>query len=96
MRKLDSFKKNGFFYEIIKREGNFAILKQRLRPGVGCLAYETIVIRSYQDYYIKGNLIEASEFAPGNEDFGQYGWSFPTLERAEEKFQWLLKNWDKK
>jgi hypothetical protein len=96
MRKLENYKKNSFYYELVKRVDNFAIFKQRLRPGVGCLAYEVIVIRSYETHMRGENVVQASEFAPGNEEFGKFGWSFPTLEEAEVKFQWLIKNWDEK
>lgn len=87
----DSYRKNTYHYEIIKRVGDIAIAKQRLRPGVGCLAYEVIIIQKKEASEIKGVIVEAHEAAPGNEQFGNLGWTYPNLERAEKKMAELLK-----
>lgn len=86
----NSFRKNGFHYELVKRDGDVAMFKQRLREGVGCLAYEVIIVQKNDDYEMAGNLIPAHESAPGNEAFGRLGWSFPSLERANVKFRQIV------
>lgn len=85
-----TFKKNSFFYEQVERVGDVAIFKQRLRPGVGCLAFEVIKITHEPDRVMHGTLIPAHERAPGNEEFGRKGWSYPTLESAQKKMAQLL------
>jgi hypothetical protein len=98
MKKLEDFQKNGFYYEQLKRLGFWAIYKQRLDKGKGCLAYEVIKIREREagEMVIKktGQVIkfEAAEYGPSNEDFGYFGWSFPTLERAEQKLKWCIEH----
>ena len=84
-----SFAKNGFHYEQILRRGNLAIYKQRLRPGVGCLAFEVIRIKQIPDTVMFKRQVPAHEAGPSNEDFGSHGWSYPTLERAKEKMRVL-------
>lgn len=85
-----TFKKNTFTYELVQRDGDIAIYKQRLRPGEGCLAYEVIRVLKAETYEIMGNTVEAHEYAPGNESFGKDGWTYPTLERAKAKMRELL------
>lgn len=84
-----TYAKNGFTFELIVRRGPFAIYQQRLRPGVGCLAYEVIRVKEKQDVTMFNRLVEAHESAPSNEDWGRWGWTFPTLALAEAKMKWL-------
>lgn len=92
----DSFSKNGFHYEQILRDGNWAIFKQRLRPGVGELAYEVIRIKVAPEWIVGGKVIPAHEVGPSNEEFGKFGWSYPTLERAKVKFYEMVEKRGKK
>ena len=85
----NSFSKNGFHYELVIRRGDIAIYKQRLRPGAGCLAYEVFKVKMVKECTIVGKLVEAHEAAPGNEEFGRLGWSYPDLERARNKMKEL-------
>lgn len=85
----DSYSKNGFHYELILRRDDLAIFKQRLRPGVGCLAYELIRIKVAPATVIMGKEVPEREIAPSNESFGVDGWSYPTLELAKAKMRKL-------
>lgn len=85
-----TFTKNIFHYEQILRDGQFAIYKQRLRPGAGCLAFEVIRIKQVPECEMFGKIVEAHESGPGNERWGQDGWTYPTLERAKAKFHALV------
>lgn len=85
-----TFSKNTFHYEQILRDGQFAIYKQRLRPGAGCLAFEVIRIKQIPESKMFGSVVEAHEAGPSNEAFGTDGWSYPTLERAKAKFHTLV------
>lgn len=85
-----TYRKNTFHYEQITRDGDVAIFKQRLREGVGCLAYEVIIVQQDPEREIAGVVIPAHERAPGNEDFGKKGWSYPSLERARAKMRELV------
>ncbi len=92
MRPLGTtYRKNSFHYEIVRREGLIAIAMQRLSPGRGCLAYEVIKIRECPEANFAGTIVPAHESAPGNEEWGNRGWTFPTLERATAKFEALIK-----
>lgn len=91
MKLLEDFVKNGFYYEPIKRIGNIAIYKQRLRKGEGGLAYETIHIREREETMIVDNLCPAMEYGPSNESFGVEGFSYPSLVRAEAKMEELIR-----
>jgi hypothetical protein len=90
MKELKNFTKNTFFYEQVKRIGNLAIYKQRLEEGRGCLAYEVIYIRRRKETLLFDNIMPATEYGPSNEEFGRFGFSFPTLETAEKRFLELI------
>lgn len=90
-----TFTKNTFFYEQVLRDGQIAIYKQRLnatadKPARGCLAYEVIKMRQIPESEMFGKVVEAHEAAPGNEQWGTLGWTFPSLERAKVKFHALV------
>ena len=90
-----TFVKNTFAYEQVLRNDQIAIYKQRLnatvdKPVRGCLAYEVIKIRQIPESEMFGQTIEAHEAAPGNEQWGTLGWTFPSLERAKAKFHALV------
>jgi hypothetical protein len=80
-----SLRRNGFTYEQVIRRGNLAIYKQRLRPGVGCLAFEVVRIRQRPASNAFGRDFPAHERYPVDEDWGTYGWTLPTLEAAQAK-----------
>lgn len=85
-----TFSKNTFHYELVVRDDDVAIYKQRLRPGEGCLAYEVFKIKKVKECVIVGKKVEAHEAGPSNEDFGRIAWSYPDLERAKKKMAELL------
>lgn len=85
-----TFVKNTYFYEQVIRDGNWAIFKQRLRPGVGELAYEVIRIRVKPAVTIMGKLVEAHEAGPSNEAFGRDGFTYPTLAQAKAKLHEMV------
>lgn len=89
-----TFVKNTYHYELIIRDGNWAIFKQRLRPGVGELAYEVIRIRVAPACVIQGRLIEAREVGPSNEAFGRDGFTYPTLTQAKAKLHEMVSKRD--
>ena len=90
MKLLEDFVKNTFYYEQVKRYGNIAIYKQRLRKGEGGLAYEIFHVREREEMELFGNICPAAEYGPSNEDFGSQAWSMPTLSRAEIKLSELI------
>lgn len=89
-----TFVKNTFHYELVIRDGNWAIFKQRFRPGVGELAYEVIRIRVKPAVTIMGKLVEAHEAGPPNEAFGRDGFSYPSLAKAKAKLHEMVSKRD--
>jgi hypothetical protein len=85
-----SIPKNGFTYELILRDGNYAIYQQRLRPGVGCLAFEVWHIQVEPEGKIMDKVVPQREVGPSNESFGWQGWSYPDLGRAKAKMRALI------
>lgn len=91
-----SFNKNGFCYEQVCRHGDIVIYQQRLRPGVGCLAFEVFYVKKAKECVMFGKKVEAHEAVPGNEEWGNSGWTLPTLERARAKMRELERAGEKK
>jgi hypothetical protein len=90
MEKLVNYSKNKFYYELVVRQGNFGIFRQRLEPGKGCLAYEVIHIRFREETILFDKVWPATEYAPSNEEWGSHGWTLPTLEAAQNKLKELV------
>lgn len=94
----NNFRKNSWDYKLIKRVGDVVIYAQS-KKGI-IKAYETHKIRqktasTCEFHGSVGKVITVNhpnrEILAGNEDFGRYGWTFFTLEKAQEKLQELTK-----
>jgi len=83
----ESFSKYGFDFEMIKRTKKKAIFKQS--KGKKTFAYEVILISKHDGFHLGENYIEPSETYPCNSEWGTKGFTFKTLEEAEEKYKTL-------
>jgi hypothetical protein len=70
------FRRDGFHYRKIAREGNAAIYEQR---STGCaepsVCYEVIRIRPREGFQIGGRFVEAAEVYPNSEAWGVDGFT---------------------
>jgi len=82
------FNKKGFSYRQVKREGHMAIYHQT-RSGSELSLYEVVKIGRHNGYTMGGAYIEPSETYPGSSLWGICGWTFQTLEAAENKYDKL-------
>jgi len=82
------FKKKGFVYQQVKREGNKAIFLQT-RPGTHLNNYEVVKLGRHNGYTMGGAYIEPSETYPGSSLWGICGWTCQSLEAAEQRYQTL-------
>jgi len=88
MKKLTQYKKNGYNWQLLKREGNLAIFQSGQ-------FYEVILIQSHNGRDIAGKHCEAAEYSPSNEQWGSKGWSYSNEQDALDKFASLKGNLDK-
>lgn len=88
-----TFRKNGFQYDQVFRAGNIAIYMQRDLQGKSTY-YEVWVIRISPATTIGEYVFARKERAPGNEDWGKYGFSFYTLQGAQKKAEQLASQAD--
>jgi hypothetical protein len=82
------FKKKGFVYKQIKREGHKAIFLQT-RSGTDLKNYEVVKIGRHNGYIMGGVKIEPAETYPGSSLWGITGWTCQSLEAAEQRYQQL-------
>lgn len=82
------FKKKGFNYQQIKRNGNVAIYLQT-RKGTSLSNYEVVKIGRHNGYTMGGSYIEPSETYPGSSLWGICGWTCQSLEAAEQRYDKL-------
>jgi hypothetical protein len=84
------FRRDGFTYRQIAREGNAAIYEQR---WTGCaepsVCYEVIRVRYRDGFHIGGRFVEPAEVYPNSESWGVDGWTVTTLDAAYEKLRAL-------
>lgn len=82
-----------FQFRQVERIGNVAIY---IKFGLATTYYEVIIIRQQPERVseIGGELVsfEAKEIYPTDNDFGTYGWSCSTFDRAIEKFKELIEH----
>lgn len=83
------FIKGGFKYNQVKRDSHYAIYSQANDAGIA--AYELIRIRN-NHRSDNGNLLhthrpEGTELYPKTSEWGLYGWTCLTLQKAIEKME---------
>lgn len=83
------FTRGAFRYRQVERIGDLAIYHQTEEGAHR--AYEVVKVRQKPERSIMGRTLEASEVYPCSEDWGTYGWTCPTLERARAKLYELQK-----
>jgi len=79
------FKKKGFSYKQVKREGSKAIFEQT-REGSDVHNYEVVKIGKHNGYTMGGVFIEASETYPGSSLWGICGWTCTSIDDAQKKY----------
>jgi len=80
--------KNGFLYTQHARGRIAFIYAQRVSDTT--TNYEVFRIKIAPEKYLPGGkIIPARERFPNNEAFGQWAWTYPTLERAMKRFNEL-------
>lgn len=77
------FRKHGYEFRQLQREGDVALFEKRQGTVV---AYEVVIVQRHEEYVMAGNTIAAAEAMPGNETWGLKGWSPRTLPEALVKF----------
>jgi hypothetical protein len=106
MSPLTEYTKNGFYYQLVERKGDWVIFRQSTvkdstAPFDVGMAWEVFKIKVSKEGEMwvtdkEGNKslikFEAKECAPGNEDFGRNAFSCPTLKRAREKLEEAIKH----
>jgi hypothetical protein len=83
----ESFYKNGFDFKMIKRTKKKAIFEQSIKNKV--YAYETILVSRHNGFSLGDAYIEPSETYPSTSEWGVKGFTFKTIEEAEEKYKML-------
>jgi hypothetical protein len=82
------FRKDGFNYRQIMRDGKAAIYAQTWN---GCcnpsIAYEVIRIRKREGFQIGGRFVEPAEVYPNSEAWGVDGWTLADGESAFRKLR---------
>jgi len=95
VKKLkDSFKTNGLDYSVMRRTEKVALVGVHHRSHSEPHAYETHLIKVTKPHLRDTEAIEQGfemvERLASNEQFGKYGWSWLTLEDAEQSFNQLV------
>lgn len=94
MKPLElKFRKNGFDYEQVYREGDIAIYKQTQGSGTW---FEVFTVQKNAARIIAGVVIAASESMPGNEAWGQKGWTYRDFPAAMSKATELRETRDRR
>lgn len=77
------FRKWGFDYRLIRRQGNVVLYEQKSKYG-NIISYEVMrvqTVKSPTEFHQVGD-----EYLPGTNSWGTLGWTLGTLEDAEKRF----------
>lgn len=86
MKKIDKqFTRGGFYHKQLKRTGDVALYE---RSGLdhSTSHYEVVKISRHNGYKMNGSYIKPAETYPGASLWGIQGWTYQTLDRANERF----------
>lgn len=82
------FKKKGFTYKCVRRDGMKAIYEQT-RDDSTIHNYEVVKLGRHAGYMMGGVTIEPAETYPGASLWGIQGWTCTTLEDANNRYNAL-------
>jgi len=82
------FKKKGFNYKQVRREGNKAIFEQT-REGSDISNFEVVKLGRHNGYVMGGVKIEPAETYPGSSLWGIMGWTCSSIDKALERYNQL-------
>jgi hypothetical protein len=85
------FRRDGFNYRQIYREGDFAIYRQTWKGNDHSAAFEVVRIKQRQGFEIGGRFIPPAEVYPRSEQWGELGWTFCNKEAAFAKLREICK-----
>ena len=83
-----SFKKKGFVYNQLKREGKRAIYQQT-RMGSSLNNYEVVKIGRHNGYLMGGVMIAPAETYPGSSLWGITAWTCCSIEESLKRYETL-------
>ena len=88
--KTEPFRKNGLWYEQVKRTEKKAMYGIKLASdSEGYHGYEVFVIKVLPKEEAFGKEFPEREKFPGNEDFGKFAWSLSTRDTADTYYSEL-------
>lgn len=82
------FKKKGFNYKQVKREGMKAIYEQTRKNSTLC-NYEVVKLGRHNGYNMGGSQIDPAETYPGSSLWGIMGWTCTSIDKAMERYSAL-------
>ena len=81
------FRRGGFDYRQIYREGDLAIYRQTCKGNENTAAFEVIRIRQREGFEIDGRFVEPAEVYPNSEAWDVAGWTMQDKDAAFHKLR---------
>jgi hypothetical protein len=86
------FRRDGFDYRQIYREGDFAIYQQTWNRNEDSAALELIRLRRREGFQIGGRFVESAEVYPRSEAWGMDGFTFTDKDAAFRKLRGIVES----
>jgi hypothetical protein len=83
-----TFKKKGFVYHQLKRDGMKAIFQQT-KAGSSLSNYEVVKLGRHNGYLMGGVMIEPAETYPGSSLWGITAWTCCSIDDAMKRYERL-------
>jgi len=85
------FRRDGFDYRQIYRQGDFAIYRQSWKGNEHSAAFEVVRIKRRQGFQIGARFVEPAEVYPNSEAWGVDGWTTQDKQAAFHKFREVVR-----
>ena len=76
-----SFRKSGWDYKLVSREGDVAVFEQT-KPGLEFSVFEVVLVQRHNGYEIAGKRFPPAEHMPSSEQWGTLGFTCADRESA--------------
>ena len=81
------FERDEFRHELLERDGDICLVRRlnlRIKPTPS-VHWEVVILQRRPAETIRGYSYPARELYPGNEEWGEHGWTFLDLAQARAK-----------
>jgi hypothetical protein len=83
----ETLKRQGFLYQRVERQGDWAIYRQVRKDDMRTMAFELVRIGRHNGFSIAGLTFPPAETYPSSSLWGSHGWTYGSVELAQSAME---------